>query len=536
MTAAAIAASAYAPPEVNKWVVALSIAFGSLMATIDSSIVNVAVPHIRGSVGATVEEITWVTTAYIVAMVLVMPLTGLLGALLGQKRLYLGSLVLFVLGSVLCGMARSLPALVVVRVLQGLGAGALQPSQQAIMRQTFPAAEQGMAMAIFSMVIMIGPAIGPTLGGYITDNWAWPWIFYINVPIGVLGVLMTWKNVHEPVDVRLANAQRAAGMRANMDWLGIALMAVGISTLQFFLEEGPAKDWLESTPILVTGVVAFVALTAFVIRELSFSHPVVNLRLFADKTFASATAIGAVVFAALMGSMFLLPVFMQELMGYDATESGIALMPRSLAMLVVTPVVGKLYSRVPPALLIAFGALTFVVGNLQLSHITLASSTADVVMPLAISGVGLACLMIPLMTAALTHIARKDLADAAGLTSFVRQIGGSIGLTIFATLLSRFASQAKVGVAAQVTLLRPEVQAQFAASLHQVAARIADPNLAHALTIKMLAGRVAVQSMVLAFEKSFLLQGLVFFAVLPLLVFLKTDKPTSGAHVELSVE
>jgi DHA2 family multidrug resistance protein len=530
------AEAAHEPPQVNKWIVALSIAFGSLMATIDSSIVNVAIPHIRGSVGATVEEVTWVTTAYVVAMVLIMPLTGLLGALFGQKRLYLGSLVLFIIGSMLCGVARSLPTLVAYRILQGFGAGALQPSQQAIMRQTFPAHEQGMAMAVFSMVIMVGPAIGPTMGGWITDNFSWPWIFFINLPVGIVGVFMTWKNVHDSADVRAANVARAEGLRKNMDWAGIALMAVGISTLQYFLEEGPAKDWFESTPILICGALAAVTLTAFVIRELSFSHPVVNLRLFRDPVFASGTAVAAIVFAALMGSMFLLPVFMQELLGFDATESGITLMPRTLAMLVVTPFIGRLYNKIPPAIIIAFGSLTFIIGSVQLSHITLESGSMDIIWPLMVTGVGLACLMIPLTTVALSSIERKDLADAAGLNSFIRQIGGSVGLTIFATLLGRFGARAKASVGWHVSMLRPEVAAQVNAMTRSIGAKVADPNLAHALTVKILSGKAALQGMVLAFEKSFLLQAVAFVVVLPLVLFLKEKPSDSAPHIDLSME
>src|SRR5579862_6999661 len=209
--AAAAAPPAFAPPtaEVNKWLVAISIAFGSLMATIDSSIVNVAMPNIRGELGASIQEITWISTAYMIAMVLVMPLTGFLGGFFGQKRVYLISMFMFVAGSALCGTARSLPVLVLYRIIQGLGGGAMQPTQQAILRQTFPASEQGMAMAIFSMVIVVGPAIGPVLGGWITDTYSWPWIFYINLPIGVIGILMTIQNVHEPEDVRIANRARA---------------------------------------------------------------------------------------------------------------------------------------------------------------------------------------------------------------------------------------------------------------------------------------------------------------------------------------
>src|SRR6478672_7828759 len=204
------------PREVGKWTVAISIAFGSLMATIDTSIVNVALPSIRGQLGASLQEITWISTAYMIAMVLIMPLTGFLGSFFGQKRVYLASLILFTIGSVLCGTARSLEMLVLWRILQGLGGGALQPTQQAILRQTFPPHEQGMAMAMFSMVIMVGPAVGPTLGGYITDNYSWPWIFYINLPIGVVGTFMTWRFVHEPDDVRIANRARAEAQKKNL--------------------------------------------------------------------------------------------------------------------------------------------------------------------------------------------------------------------------------------------------------------------------------------------------------------------------------
>src|SRR5579862_3849657 len=342
--AAAAAPPAFAPPtaEVNKWLVAISIAFGSLMATIDSSIVNVAMPNIRGELGASIQEITWISTAYMIAMVLVMPLTGFLGGFFGQKRVYLFSMFLFVAGSALCGTARSLPTLVLYRILQGFGGGALQPTQQAILRQTFPPHEQGMAMAIFSMVIMIGPAVGPVLGGFIVDQYSWPWIFYINLPVGIIGILMTLRNVHEPEDVRAANHARAMIARKNLDIAGIVLMVVGIGALQYLFEEGPQDDWFDAMEIRIAAFVCAVSLIGFVIRELSATAPVVNLRMFKDTTFASATVIAFVMFGMLMGSMFLLPVFCQEILHYTATLSGIVLMPRTLAMMAVSPLVGRM--------------------------------------------------------------------------------------------------------------------------------------------------------------------------------------------------
>jgi DHA2 family multidrug resistance protein len=521
---------------VNKWVVTVAIAFGSLMAAIDSSIVNVALPEIRGTVGATVEEITWVSTSYIIATVLVMPLTGFLGSFFGQKRIYMLSLVLFVVGSALCGVARTLPMLVVYRALQGFGAGALQPTQQAILRQTFPPQEQGMAMAMFAMVIMVGPAVGPTLGGYIVDHYSWPWIFYINLPIGVIGTFMTYRFVHEPADVLRANRARAEVQRKNLDVAGIVLMCVGVSTLQYVLEEGQRNDWFESPLITALSFIAATSLAAFVIRELTATAPVVNLRIFRDKTFASATVIGGVMYAMLMGSMFLLPVFMQEILGFDATQSGITLMPRTIAMMVVTPFIGRLYNHVPPAVTVGLGAVFFVIGSYSLSHITLQSGSAEIIIPLVVTGFGFACLFIPLTTAALTFVPRAELADGAGLNSFVRQIGGSFGLTIFATLLSNYSKRATASVSWHVTGLRPEVVARLQQAAAGLQAHGMGPVEAKQAALRAMAGNVGLQGAVLGFEKTFLVQGVAFLAVLPLLFFLRVGKRGKPEHVELSVE
>ncbi len=539
MTAAAAALAPFAPARpapVNKWLVTVSIAFGSLMAAIDSSIVNVALPEIRGTVGATIEEITWVSTSYIIATVLVMPLTGFLGSFFGQKRVYVASLVLFVIGSALCGVARTLPMLVLYRALQGFGAGALQPTQQAILRQTFPPKEQGMAMAMFAMVIMVGPAVGPTLGGYIVDNYSWPWIFYINLPIGVVGTIMTLRFVHEPEDVLVANRARAETQRKNIDIAGIVFMCVGVSTLQYVLEEGQKNDWFDSPLITTLSFVAGISIVAFVIRELTATAPVVNLRIFRDKTFASATVIGGVMYAMLMGSMFLLPVFMQEVLGFDATQSGITLMPRTIAMMLVTPFIGKLYNHIPPAVTVGLGAVLFVLGSYELSHITLDSGSTQIIVPLVITGFGFACLFIPLTTAALTFVPRAELADAAGLNSFIRQIGGSFGLTIFASLLTNYSKRATAAVSWNVTDLRPDVTAR----LHQTAAALQAHGMsaleAKQGALRAIAGSVARQGTVLGFEKTFLVQGVAFLAVLPLLFFLRVGGGAKSEPIDMSVE
>lgn len=528
-------ATAGAPP-VGKWTVAVSIAFGSLMATIDTSIVNVAIPQIRGQLGASLQEITWVTTAYMIAMVLVMPLTGFLGSFFGQKRVYLASLIIFTVGSVLCGTARSLEMLVLWRIVQGLGGGALQPTQQAILRQTFPPSEQGMAMAVFSMVIMVGPAVGPVLGGYITDNMSWPWIFFVNLPVGILGIYLTWRNVHEPADVLAQNRARAAVQRKNLDWAGIILMGIAIGAMMFVLEEGAGDDWFQSETIVIMTFVAAVGTAAFIIRELTAVAPVIDLRMFRDPTFASGTAVGGLVFAMLMGSMFLLPVFTQELMHFSATQSGVVLLPRTIAMMIASPFVGKLYNSVRPAWLCMFGLLMTALGCWLQADISLQTSTGDLVLPLAITGVGFAFLFVPMTTAALSNVPRHELAGAAGVNSFIRQIGGSIGLSIFATLFTRYSTQASVGIASNVTPLRPEVAAQAMALKAQLVARGFSSDLATALMQKSFAGRAMLQGTVMGFDKTFMLQTIAFMVVLPLLFFLRVKRTKEKAHVEISAE
>jgi DHA2 family multidrug resistance protein len=426
--------------------------------------------------------------------------------------------------------------LVLWRIVQGLGGGALQPTQQAILRQTFPPAEQGMAMAVFSMVIMVGPAVGPVLGGWITDNMSWPWIFFVNLPVGILGIYLTWRNVHEPADVLAENRARAAVQRKNLDWQGIILMGIAVGAMMYVLEEGAGEDWFDSTKIVIGTYIAGVGLAAFIIRELTAVAPVVNLRMFRDPTFASGTAISGIVFAMLMGSMFLLPVFTQELMHFSATQSGVLLLPRTLAMMVASPIVGKLYNKTRPAYLVGAGLLMTALGCWLQADINLGTSSGDLLWPLALTGIGFAFLFVPLTTAALSNIPRAELAGAAGVNSFVRQIGGSIGLSIFATLFTRFSAQAASGLAGNVSLLRPEVAAQAFMTKASLMARGFSSDIAGVMTQKMFAGRAVLQGTVIGFDKTFVLQTIAFVVVLPLLLFLRVKRTPTPAHVEMPSE
>ena len=391
-------------------------------------------------------------------------------------------------------------------------------------------------MAVFSMVIMVGPAVGPVLGGWITDDYSWPWIFFVNLPVGVLGIYLTWRNVHEPADVLVANRERALRAKSNFDWAGIALMTLAIGSMMYVLEEGASADWFDSQKIVIATYIAAVSLVAFVIRELTATAPVVDLRLFRDPTFASGTFIGGVVFAMLMGSMFLLPVFTQEMMHFSATQSGIVLLPRTIAMMVASPFVGRLYNTISPAVLVGVGILLTALGCWMQADISLATSTGDLFWPLAITGFGFAFLFVPLTTAALSNIARHELAGAAGVNSFVRQVGGSIGLSIFATLFTRYASHASHALGANITALRPEIAAQLAAQKAALVARGLSSDVATAVATRAFGGRAALQGTVISFDKTFILQTIAFVIVVPLLVFLRVPRAAKPTHVELPTE
>ena len=506
----------------NKWLVAASISFGAIMATIDISIVNVALPQIRGSIGASIDQMTALGTSFAIAQVIVMPLTAFLGRFLGQKRVYLFCLGLFLLGSMLCGLAHTLPQLIAARALQGFGAGALQPSQMAILRQTFPPKEQGMAMAVFAMVVVIGPAIGPTLGGWIVDNWSWPWIFYINLPVGILGILATSRFVHEPEDIRAANRAQAEVMRRNLDWQGIVYMTIGLAALQYVLQEGNRNDWFDSKAITLASIAAVAGIVAFVVQELHAPAPAVNLRLFRDRTFASATVIGGIMFANLMANMFLLPVFMQELLGFTALKSGLALMPRALVMMVATPIVGRIYNRVSPRLLVALGLTCVALGSLDMGHFTLQTSDTGIIATLLLQGVGFSLLFVPLTTVALSHVARTQLTDASGLNSLVRQFGGSAGLAIYGTLLEQYATRARAALAVHVDPYRPEVAERVARMTQGMIARGMDATTAKTAALKALWGTVALQGSMIAFSKTFMLTGFMMLTLLSLVFFLRS--------------
>ena len=503
-----------------RYLIAFAVTLASVLELVDTSIVNVAIPHMMGNLGATLDEIAWVSTGYIVANVIVLPLTGWLSERLGRRNYYTGSIALFTLASLFCGNATTLESLVFWRIVQGLGGGALISTAQAILFDVFPRREAGTAMAIFGVGVMVGPTLGPTLGGWITDNFSWPWIFYINLPLGILAAALTWRYVPEP--------EHHIEVPDRVDWIGLALLIVGIGSLQILLERGESHDWFASREIIVESVVAAVALVAFVWHELTTRHPVVNLRILGNRQLGAGVAFGLVLGFALYASVFALPVFLQSLLGYTAWDTGRVILPGALASAVTMGVAGKLSGRIDARLSITAGVGLFMMSMWQHYHFTLELGMHDLLWPMIMRGVGMGLIFVPLTNAAVADLTPRDMAQGTGLFNLSRQLGGSFGIAITATLLSRFQEQAREALRPHLGITAQAPQ-QWLDGLTRVFLReggtVGEASLrAHAVLERVVGG----QASVIAFEKVFLTMGVTFVLALPLLFLFRTGRSKGG--------
>jgi DHA2 family multidrug resistance protein len=408
--------------------ITITVMLGLIMAIIDSTIVNVAISTIGGNLGATVDEVAWVATGYILANVVVMPLNGWLTALLGRKTFYAISLALFTVASFFCGTARSIWVLVFYRVIQGVGGGALQPTAQAILFETFPPERRGAAMAIFGMGAMVGPAIGPTLGGWIVDNASWPLIFYINLPIGIVAFLMTLAFIPNP--------QYIARPKGGIDWVGLGLLTAGLASLQFVLEQGERDDWFQSQTIILFTVISAVALIVFVLKTLRDKHPLVNLQVFQFRSFSVGSFLGIIMGFGLFGTALILPLFFQTILGMTAFDTGMALMPGAIATAVSMLIVGRILNRIDGRWSIVFGTLLFAWSTWLLGGLTVQAGYWDVFWPRVVQGFALGFMFVPLTTIALSDVPVPELANATGVFTLLRQLGGSLGIAILTTMLT----------------------------------------------------------------------------------------------------
>ncbi|MBX6366171.1 MAG: DHA2 family efflux MFS transporter permease subunit, partial [Gemmatimonadetes bacterium] len=384
--------SAAASGSEHKYVIAFAVVLAALMQVIDSSIVNVALPDMMGNLGASLDEIAWVTTGYILASVIIMPMTAWLGDLFGRKRYFVGSILIFTASSFMCGAAHSLGALVFWRIVQGLGGGALMVVSQAVLLEAFPREEAGMAMALFGLGVMVGPTIGPTLGGWLTDNYGWPWIFYVNVPVGLLAAAMIWMYVHDPAHQRKPAA---------IDYVGIVLLTVSIGAIQYVLEHGERDDWFDSRRITALAVIGAVGGVLLVWHELRTEHPIIQFRVLKHRQMWVGTLLGIVMGIGLYAMSFTLPVFLQGNLRMTAEQTGLVLLPGALTTAVSMAVAGRLTSRLDARLMILMGALIFADAAWRLSKITGESGAADFFWPLVLRGVGLGLMFVPVTTVTL---------------------------------------------------------------------------------------------------------------------------------------
>ena len=510
-----------APPEgaEHKYLIAFAVVLAALMQVIDSSIVNVALPDMMGNLGASLDEIAWVSTGYILASVIIIPLTGWLGDFFGRKRYFVGSIIIFTVASFLCGASHSLSALVFWRIIQGLGGGALMTVSQAVLFESFPRKEAGTAMALFGLGVMVGPTIGPTLGGWLTDNYGWPWIFYINIPLGMLAAAMIIGYVHDPED-----QQRPP----SVDYIGIALLAMSVGSLQYLLEYGQREDWFESRSMTTLAVTAIVTGVVLLWRELTIEHPVIDFRVLRHRQMWVGTLLGVVMGVGLFASVFTLPVFLQGNLHMTAQQTGILLAPGALATAVSMAVVGRLTNKYDPRILITIGALLFAGAMFKLSRITGESGGTDFFWALIMRGVGLGMMFVPLTTITLAELTHAELPQGTGLYNFFRQLGGSLGIAAIATLLSHYTAQFRAILSEHLASGDPTTLGRLDMLTRAMVARGADAWTARQRALSILDGELMGQASVIAYSRIYVLSAVLILALIPLLALVRHTRGAAG--------
>jgi DHA2 family multidrug resistance protein len=496
----------------HKYLIAFAVVLAALMQVIDSSIVNVALPDMMGNLGASLDEIAWVSTGYILAAVIIIPLTGWLGEFFGRKRYFVGSIILFTIASFLCGASHSLSALIFWRIIQGLGGGALMTVSQAVLFESFPRREAGTAMALFGLGVMVGPTIGPTLGGWLTDNYGWPWIFYVNLPVGVLAAVMIVGYVHDP------EYQRRP---PSVDYMGIALLAVSVGSLQYLLEQGQRQDWFDSRAMIMLAVTGIVTGAWLVWREMTVDHPVIDFRVLRYRQMWVGTLLGVVMGVGLFASVFTLPVFLQGNLRMTAQQTGIVLLPGALATAVSMAVVGRVTNKFDPRLLITIGALFFAGAMFKLSRITGESGSTDFFWALIMRGAGLGMMFVPLTTITLAELSPRELGQGSGLYNFFRQLGGSLGIAAIATLLSHYTAQFRAILAEHISIGDATTISRLEMLTRALVARGADPWTARERALEILDRQLMAQASVIAYSRIYVLSAMLILALIPLLVLVR---------------
>ena len=514
-------------PSVSPWLIAATVMLATFMEVLDTSIANVSLPHIAGSLSATVDESTWVLTSYLISNAIVLPLTGWLSMMFGRKRLFIGCVVIFTISSFLCGLAPNLFLLIFFRVLQGAGGGGLQPIAQAILVESFSRQKQGMAMAVYGMGVVVAPIIGPTLGGYITDSFSWRWIFFINVPVGVVAILLTMALVQDPPYLIRKTFQQ--GLK--IDFIGLGLLSVGLGFVQLVLDKGQTQDWFESRFIVTCAIIGILGLIGVVLWELRQAEPLVDLRLFKQRNYSMATLMMFAMGVVLYGTTVLLPILVQTLMGYTAEWAGLVLSPGGIVTLLVMPLIGRLLGIVQPRWLVVCGLLILAVGMYRLSELSLQTGFWTFVTVWTFSRAGMPFLFVPINVMAFAYVPREKTNSATGLINLTRNLGGSVGISLVAAAQSRLAQVSQNSLAGHVTAVNPLYAARLQNLKHALQAAGSDPAQAGHQAQAVLYNELLRQSAMVAYVDVFRLLAWLCVALIPLMFFMKPAKPRAGSSV-----
>lgn len=509
----------------RKYIITATVITASLLELIDTTIVNVSLPQIMGNLGATFEDIGWVVTGYAVANVIVLPMSGWLGRRFGRKNYFLASIIIFTLASFMCGNAHSLSELVVFRIIQGLAGGGLLSTSQAILLETWPREQMGMAQALFGIGAVVGPTLGPTVGGYITDHFNWPWIFYVNIPVGMVAAMSTLTFIRKD-DV--------AREETPVDWAGIGLLAASIGCLQFVLEKGQSESWFETPYIAVLTFLCLIFGVLFIWRELSTDHPVVNFSILKYRSFRLGMLTTLVLGFALYSSAFVQPVFCQNLLGFTAQQTGMMLIPGGLATILMMPVTGTLLrKRFPAQVLSSLGMIMFFIFTQMLSHLTLAAGMGDFFWPLVIRGIGMSILFVPITTLALQDVPKPMLGQATGLNNMMRQLGGSFGIAVMTTLVaSRYAFH-RSNLLDHISMSSPQTTDRLNMITHGLMSKGYTLSAAKQIALQSINGSVIKQTYLLTYSDAFWIAGVFCLVALPLLLlqrFKRGDVVLADAH------
>ncbi len=507
-------------PVVNPWLVAVAVMFATFMEILDTTVVNVSLPHIAGNLSATIDESTWALTSYLVANAIILPMTGWLANFFGRKRLLLMSVSGFTVASFFCGLAWSLPSLVVFRVIQGLTGGALQPLSQAVLLEAFPPDQRGKAMGFWGLGIVVAPILGPVLGGWLTDSYSWRWVFYINIPVGIVSVLMTRAYVFDPHYIKRSSNR--------IDYWGMGMLALGIGALQILLDKGQQEDWFESKAMVSLAVTAVLAIAAFIVRELRTDHPVVNLRILKERTYATGVFLMTCLGFVLYGSLVLLPILLQTLLGYPSYQAGIAMAPRGVGAFIAMPVIGMVLFKVGPRRLLVAGLLLGSFTLFWLGNLNLHAGYWDIFWPQFLQGIGMGLLFVPLTTITMDAIAREQMGNATSLFNLMRNIGGSLGIASATTFLARNQQALTTRLVSHVSPYDVDVQARLAALRRAFMAAGSDAATALQQSQMALAGMVAREAAMLSFVQVFRMLGFVFLLSVALVSLMRAPRGKPG--------